>query len=277
MKASARGRPFIKMNGLRNHFVIIDAREDPFDPDTPEAVRICDQQVGVGADQLIIMERARTVPDADTFMRIINMDGREAEACGNATRCVAWLLLEEQQCDSVTIETLAGALRCERTGERRVRCEMGRVSMDWRRIPLREAHDTLHLDIGNGPLSDAAAASVGNPHAVFFVDDLDAIDVARLAPPLQAHPLFPEQANIGVAQIQDGARMRLSVYERGAGLTMACGSGACAAVFVAGARGLLDARRASIELPGGTVDIEIRADDVALMTGPVDFNFEGFL
>lgn len=277
MKAPVRGRPFIKMNGLRNHFVIVDAREEAFDPDTSEVVHICDQQVGVGADQLIILERARTVTGADAFMRIINMDGREAEACGNATRCVAWLLLEERQRDDVTIETLAGALRCERIGKQRVRCEMGRVSMDWRRIPLREERDTLHLDISNGPLSDAAAASVGNPHAVFFVDDLDAIDVASLAQPLQQHPLFPEQANIGVAQMQDGARMRLSVYERGAGLTMACGSGACAAVFVANARGLLDAPRASVELPGGTVDIEIRADDVALMSGPVDFNFEGFL
>ncbi len=277
MKAPARGRPFIKMNGLRNHFVIVDAREEPFEPDTSGVVKICDQQVGVGADQLIILERARTVAGADAFMRIINMDGREAEACGNATRCVAWLLLEERQGDDVTIETLAGALRCERIGKQLVRCEMGRVSMDWRRIPLREERDTLHLDIRNGALSDAAAASVGNPHAVFFVDDLDAIDVASLAPPLQVHPLFPEQANIGVAQMQDGARMRLSVYERGAGLTMACGSGACAAVFVANARGLLDAPRASVELPGGTVDIEIRADDVALMSGPVDFNFEGFL
>lgn len=277
MKAPVRGRPFIKMNGLRNHFVIVDAREDPFDPDTSEVVHICDQQVGVGADQLIILERARTVTGADAFMRIVNMDGREAEACGNATRCVAWLLLEEQHGDAVTIETLAGALRCERIGKQLVRCEMGRVSMDWRRIPLCEERDTLHLDIRNGPLSDAAAASVGNPHAVFFVDDLDAIDMARLAPPLQENPLFPEQANIGVAQMQDGARMRLSVYERGAGLTMACGSGACAAVFVANARGLLDAPRASVELPGGKVDIEIRADDVALMSGPVDFNFEGFL
>ncbi|MDZ7769134.1 MAG: diaminopimelate epimerase [Woeseiaceae bacterium] len=277
MKAPVRGRPFIKMNGLRNHFVIVDAREIPFDPDTPEVVHICDQQVGVGADQLIVLERARTATGADAFMRIINMDGREAEACGNATRCVAWLLLEEQQGDAVTIETLAGALRCERIGKQLVRCEMGRVSMDWRRIPLSEECDTLHLDIGNGPLSDAAAASVGNPHAVFFVDDLDAIDVAKLAPPLQEHPLFPEQANIGIAQMLDGARMRLSVYERGAGLTMACGSGACAAVFIANARGLLDAPRASVELPGGKVDIEIRADDVALMSGPVDFNFEGFL
>ena len=277
MKAPVRGRPFIKMNGLRNHFVIVDARVRPFDPDKPEVVHICDQQVGVGADQLIILERARAVSGADAFMRIINMDGREAEACGNATRCVAWLLLEEQQGDAVTIETLAGGLRCERIGKQLVRCEMGRVSMDWRRIPLREECDTLHLDIRNGPLSDAAAASVGNPHAVFFVDDLDAIDIARLAPPLQENPLFPEQANIGVAQMQGGARMRLSVYERGAGLTMACGSGACAAVFVANARGLLDAPRASVELPGGKVDIEIRADDVALMSGPVDFNFEGYL
>lgn len=276
MSQAPEGRAFVKMHGLRNHFVIVDARSAPFVPDTADVVRICDVQVGVGADQLIVIEPARN-DEANAVMRIFNTDGREAEACGNATRCVAWLLFEEQHTERVTIETVAGLLRCERIGERRVRCEMGEVSMDWQRIPLTSEHDTLHLPIDSGPLADAAAVNVGNPHAVFFVADLDAVDLRRHAPAVQRHALFPQLANVGAAQIIDAGRMRLAVFERGAGLTTACGSGACAAVFAARARGLTEQRRMDVELPGGMVEIEIRGDNVALMTGPVDHCFNGRL
>ncbi len=267
-------RKFVKMHGLRNHFVIVDVRELPWTPTRQEIVQICDVQSGVGADQLILIEPAES---ATAFMRILNTDGREAEACGNATRCVAWLLLEELATDTIDLETRVGVLRCERAGRLLVRCEMGRLSMNWQDIPLASEHDTLHLEIGVGALQDAVAVNVGNPHAVFFVDDLDAVNMGLLAPLVQNDPVFPEKANIGAAQITGPERMRLVVYERGAGLTMACGSGACAAVFAARARKLTEARCVTVQLPGGEVEIEITETDHAVMTGPVAFSFSGEL
>lgn len=267
-------RPFIKMHGLRNHFVIVDARAQAFAPTIDEIVRICDPQVGVGADQLIIIEPSK---NADAFMRILNTDGRAAEACGNATRCVAWLLLTESKGAAVALETVAGVLACERAGEKQVRCEMGRVSRDWQRIPLSRECDTLHLPVACGPLQDAVGCSVGNPHAVFFVESLDSIDIAELAPSVQNDPLFPQQVNVGVAELIDNETLRLQVYERGAGLTMACGSGACAAVFAMRARGLSNAREITVQLPGGNVEIAIKDGDIAVMTGPVDYAFSGVL
>lgn len=278
---SAFGRPpigrfFIKMHGLKNHFVITDARENPYRPDDKEIIRICDPQTGVGADQLIIMEPARD-SSADVFMRILNIDAREVEACGNATLCVAWLIMEEQKRDAVTVETLAGLIECRRAGAMRVSCAMGQVTMDWRRIPLAEERDTCHLDLQFGPLHDAAALAIGNPHVVFFVDDLDDIDLATIAPRIQQHSLFPNQVNVGVAQMLGDERLRLKVFERGAGLTTACGSGACVAAYAALARGLTDARTITVEMPAGAVTIDITDDGTAVMTGPVAYSFCGYL
>ncbi|MGH8221824.1 MAG: diaminopimelate epimerase [Woeseiaceae bacterium] len=270
------GRAFVKMHGARNHCVIVDARREPFQRPPAEIVRICDVRVGVGADQLVVIETGGNDAIAAS-LRFYNVDGMEAEACGNATRCVAWLLLEERGADALELRTRNGVLECRRTGERRVSCGMGELSMDWRRIPLAEARDTCHLGITSGPLEDPVAVSVGNPHAVFFVDDLDAIDLARYAPPVQSHALFPRQANVGAAQLIAHDRLRLAVYERGAGLTMACGSGACAAVYAALARGLTDTRRITVQMPGGEVEIEIMADGHAVMTGAVEYCFSGFL
>ena len=270
------GRFFIKMHGLRNHFVITDARTEPYRPEEQEIVRICDPQTGAGGDQLIVIEQARN-SCADVFMRILNVDGREAEACGNATRCVAWLLMEEQKTDEVIVETLAGPLECKRTGSMQVSCEMGRVSMAWRDIPLAEERDTCHLDISFGPLSDGVALAIGNPHVVFFVDDLDAVDIEAIAPQIQQHPLFPNQVNVGVAQMTSEDGMRLTVYERGAGLTTACGSGACVAAYAAHARGLTDRNKMTIEMPAGAVGIEITDAAMAIMSGPVAYCYSGYL
>jgi diaminopimelate epimerase len=270
------GRFFVKMHGLRNHFVITDAREEPYRPDDQEVQRICDPQTGVGSDQLIVIEPAKN-SGADVFMRILNVDAREVEACGNATRCVAWLLMEEQASDRVVIETLAGPLECTRAGPLEITCQMGRISMEWRDIPLAEERDTCHLDLAFGPLKDAVALAIGNPHVVFFVDDLDAIDLEAYAPQIQQDPLFPNQVNVGVAQMAADDRMRLSVYERGAGLTSACGSGACVAAYAALARGLTDSKTMTVEMPAGTVTIEISADGTVIMTGPVAYCFSGFL
>ena len=275
-----RGRPFLKMHGLRNHFIIVDARDDPWRPAPGEAARLCDTQIGIGADQIVVVESPSAEGEAGgalAFARFWNVDGREAEACGNATRCVAWLLLEEQKSDDILLETRAGVLGCRRVGPQRVSTGMGRISMDWRDIPLGEKRDTCHLDLRCGPLHDPAALNIGNPHLVFFVDDLDAIDLAELAPGIQNDPLFPEQVNVGMAQMLSANHMRLKVFERGAGLTMACGSGACAAVFAALARGLTDSRKMRVALPGGDLEVEILEDGTAVMTGDVAFSFSGYL
>jgi diaminopimelate epimerase len=275
-----RGRPFLKMHGLRNHFIIVDAREEAWRPAPPEVSRLCDSQIGVGADQVVVLERPGpngTKNGALAFVRFWNVDGREAEACGNATRCVAWLLLEEQASNEVLLETRAGVLECRRIGPLRVSTGMGRISMDWRDIPLSEKRDTCHLDVEFGPLKDPVALNIGNPHLVFFVDDVDDVDLESLAPAIQADPLFPEQVNVGIAQMLSESHLRLKVYERGAGLTMACGSGACVAAFAALARGLTESRTMTVELPGGELDIEILTDGSAVLTGPVAFSFSGNL
>ena len=264
------------MHGLENHFVIVDGRDEPFRPDDQEIMRICNPKTGVGGDQLIIIEPARD-SGADAFMRILNVDAREVEACGNATRCVAFLLLEESGRDAVVVETLAGPLACSRAGSGAISCAMGRVTMEWQQIPLAEERDTRHIDLSFGPLSDGAALAIGNPHIVFFVDDLDAIDIESIAPQIQQHPLFPNQVNVGVAQMTSGDAMRLAVYERGAGLTSACGSGACVAAYAALARGLTDRKTMTVEMTAGPVGIEIKDDGTAVMTGPVAFCFSGYI
>ena len=210
-------------------------------------------------------------------MRILNVDGREVEACGNATRCVAWLLLEETDSDELIVETLAGLIDCQRTGDREVACTMGKVSMEWQQIPLSREVDTCHVDLDAGPLTDGAALNIGNPHIVFFVDDVDAVDLELHAPPIQKHELFPDEVNVGLAAIITDDHIRSVVYERGAGMTTACGSGACVAAYAALARGLTDEREIRVSMPAGDVTIAISEDGVATMTGPVAYSFSGNL
>jgi diaminopimelate epimerase len=270
------GRFFIKMHGLHNHFVITDARAEEFRPHPDEIVRVCDPKVGVGGDQLIIIEAAKNADHANAFMRILNVDGREVEACGNATRCVAWLLMEESGRDEVVIETLAGLIECTRIADMEVCCSMGRVSMDWKEIPLAEERDTCHLELNFGPLNDAIALNIGNPHIVYFVEDIDLIDIESLAPKIQKHPLFPNEVNVGIAEVVSDDHIRSVVYERGAGLTTACGSGACVAAYAALVRGLTDKRELTVSMPAGDVRIGIDRDGVATMTGPVAYCFSGY-
>jgi len=268
--------PFTKMHGLGNDFVVIDARDRPIAL-KPEAVRtIAARRTGVGCDQLIVMEPASDGSVADVFMRIHNADGGEVEACGNATRCVASLLVKEGARGSVRIQTGAGILTAEAGQDGAVTVDMGRPGLAWQDIPLSHAADTLHLDLTAGPLTDPVAASLGNPHCVFFVDNVDSIPMETLGPELEHHGLFPERANIGVAQVIDKATLRLRVWERGAGLTPACGTGACAAVVSAHRRGLTG-RRVETRLDGGLLAIEWRDDDHVTMTGPAAISFTGTL
>lgn len=266
---------FVKMHGLGNDFVVVDARAASFSPDPAQVRALADRRTGVGCDQLIVVEPARN-PLADAFMRIRNADGGEVAACGNATRCVAALLMREKGGSHAIVETAAGLLDAEATSDGLIGVDMGRISFDWRDVPLAEAADTLHLPVEAGPLRDGVAVSVGNPHAVFFVDDAEAIAIEVFGPLIEHHPLFPARTNVEVVQVLDPAHLRLRVWERGAGLTRACGTGACAAAVAAARRGLAG-RKVAVDLDGGRLVIEWLRDDHVLMTGPVATAFTGVL
>ena len=267
--------PFRKMHGLGNDFVVLDARARPL-PITPaRAAAIADRHFGVGCDQLIILEPPTA--GADVFMRIRNPDGSEAGACGNATRCIASLVADERGADRVVVRTIAGDLPVERLPGGLWRADMGKARLRWDDVPLAYKADTLHVPLALGPVSDPAACSMGNPHATFFVDDLDALDIPTLGPALERDPIFPDRANIGFAQVLSPDHIRLVMWERGAGMTLACGSGACATIVNAARRGLTG-RRATITMPGGDLVLEWReADGHVLMTGPVATAFTGTL
>jgi diaminopimelate epimerase len=272
--------PFLKMHGLGNDFVVLDGRQTPLDLPVARRRAIADRRLGVGCDQLIVLEPP-TDREADVFMRIYNPDGGEAGACGNATRCVASVLMDERKTDEVTVQTISGLLESQKAGTGAnglpmISVDMGPAGLDWRDIPVARACDTKHMPVGAGPLQDPVGTSMGNPHATFFVDDLDSIPLAELGPRLEHDPFFPERANIGVAQVIGPGKLKLRVWERGAGLTLACGSGACAAVVAASRRGLVD-RKADVILQEGTLGIEWLRDGHVLMTGGIAVAFKGEL
>ena len=274
-----RQRPFIKMQGLRNHFVFLDERRGAGPPQRDEVVRICDVHEGVGAEQVIGIAEpsaAGLAAGARCFMRIYNIDGTEAAACGNATRCMAALMFEETGCETVAIETVAGVLPCSRAADGMIGVTLGPIDTRWERVPLSRAVDTAHLPLTSGPLADGFALSMGNPHVVFFVPDVDAVDIPTHASAVAADPLLPEGANIGVAQVLGPSTLRLAVWERPGMLTEACGTGACAAAFAGRRRGLLTDDRVSVLLPGGTLKIELLADGRVVKTGPAEFCFLGY-
>jgi diaminopimelate epimerase len=264
---------FLKMHGLGNDFVVIDARKRPFALSAAQAAAIADRRRGIGCDQIIVLEAGNDGKDA--FMRIRNADGSASAACGNATRCIGGFLMDETGKSRAIIGSEAGDLFADRASGRDVTIDFGPARLGWRDVPLAREMDTLHLPLALGPVSDPAGCSMGNPHGTFFVPDVAAIDLAALGPTLEFDPLFPERANIGFAQIIARDRIRLRVWERGAGITQACGTGACAALVNAHRRGLAD-RKARVELDGGTLTIERReADDHVLMTGAVAISFRG--
>lgn len=266
--------PFVKMQGAGNDFVVFDAREAALAFTPVQTRRIADRRLGVGCDQLIVIE-----PDpegADAFMRIYNPDGSESGACGNATRCVAALLAEESGERLVTIRTVAGLLRAEIQGPGLVEVDMGVPRLGWAEVPLSAEADTLHLNLALGPVADPAACSMGNPHATFFVDDLVHLPIETIGPKLETHRFFPERANIGFAHVESPERIRLRVWERGAGLTLACGSGACATLVNAARRGLTG-RSAVVAMDGGELTITWTAQNRVLMRGPAETSFFGVL
>ncbi len=265
--------PFLKMHGLGNDFVVLDARAQALELSPETARRIADRHRGVGCDQLLILEPARN--GGDLYLKILNADGGEVGACGNGTRCVARLLFEETGRVEAKIETRAGLL----TGldsDGLVTVDMGPANLGWQEIPLARELDTLHLDYAKGPLSDPVAVNIGNPHVLFFVADAEAMDLETLGPQIETDPLFPERVNVGLVQHLGGDRLRYRVWERGVGITIACGSGACAAGVAAARRGLTG-RRVRVTLDGGDLRIDWRDDTHVLMTGPASKSFAGTL
>jgi diaminopimelate epimerase len=265
--------PFLKMHGLGNDFVVLDARRQALPLDAAGARTLADRHTGIGCDQVILLEPSDD-PAAAAMMHIRNPDGSAAEACGNATRCVAWLLLRETGDTRLRLETAGGVLSAEALPDGRIAVDMGMPRTLWHQIPLARAMDTAHVALCRGPLATPVCTNIGNPHATFFVDDADSIDLGGLGPVLEHDPLFPRRANIGVASLRDRGHIRLRVWERGAGATRACGSAACAALVAAHRRGLAE-RRAMVELDGGSLDIAWREDGHVVMTGPAVLSFEG--
>jgi diaminopimelate epimerase len=274
--------PFAKMNGAGNAILVLDLRQ--FDSVLQaEQMDILASQAGSDFDQAMVLH-APKVQGTAAFVRIYNRDGSLAGACGNGTRCVGWYLMEhEAQAEAITLQTQAGLLNVWKEQPLRYRVDMGKPKFDWQDIPLSEPfQDTRFIELAVGPIGNPvmhspSVVSMGNPHAVFWVKDVNAIDLAKIGPVLEHHPLFPEGANISTAQIIDRENVLLRVWERGAGLTLACGSAACA-VVASGARLRKVARQADIHLPGGVLSIHYRADNEHIeMAGPVELEKLGEL
>jgi diaminopimelate epimerase len=273
MNEQASVRDFVKMHGLGNDFVVFDARTDPLALTPAQARFVADRHVGIGCDQIITILPSQK---ADAFMRIQNADGSEVSACGNATRCVASRLMGETGKDRVTIETRADLLHCELEAvqEELVSVDMGEPRLDWNQIPLAREADTLSVTYAMGPLTDPACVNVGNPHAVFFVDNATAVDLETWGPRVETDLLFPEKVNVSVAQIISRDEIRLRVWERGVGITQACGTAACATAVAAMRRGLTN-RDVMIRLDGGPLEISWGDDNRIIMRGPVATSFSG--
>ncbi|WP_306251465.1 diaminopimelate epimerase [Parvularcula sp. IMCC14364] len=273
------GLPFWKMNGLGNDFVIVDLRRTSHRMTEEAAITLGARDGAYGCDQIITLESRAGEP----YMGIWNADGSEAGACGNAARCIGWLLMKESGAQGVAFLTPAGEVEAQWIGNERISVDMGEPRLKWQDIPLAEQmDDTRFIDIKLGPIDNPvlwgpSAVNMGNPHCIFFVDDVSAHQLDKFGPMIEHHPLFPERANISIAQVRGQYDIRLRVWERGAGITRACGTAACAALVAANRR-RLTARKASVELDGGTLAIEWReSDDHVIMAGPVELEHQGTL
>lgn len=271
---------FVKMNGIGNDFVVLDARDQVIDLTSAQARYIADRHFGIGCDQILIIAPSA---HADIKMLILNSDGSEAAACGNGSRCVADLVMAEQNITVLSMDTLGGIIHAERDGTD-IAIDMGPARLDWADIPLATAQDTAALDLaahldpdlGLDDLPPAIAVNMGNPHAVHIVDDADAIDLAHIGPHLEHHPIFPDRANIEFISTIAPDEIRMRVWERGSGITIACGTGACAAA-VAAARAGITSRRVNVHLDGGVLNIHWRDDGGVTMTGPSSYVFDGVI
>lgn len=258
-----KGR-FHKMHGLGNDFVIIDTRDVPMAMTNPMAVNIANRYSGIGCDQLIILQQSS---NSDVKMQIFNADGGEVEACGNAARCVVALFGDE-----VSIETAGGNISGKVTGTSAT-VNMGEPRFTWDAIPLAYAMDTANMPVGWEYLDNPSAVNVGNPHVIFFVESADAVELDRLGPLIETDPLFPDRINVNVASVNEDS-LNLRVWERGVGLTKACGTGACATAVAAIRRGLV-ASPVKVSLPGGDLTIHWEEGGSIMMSGPATYVFSG--
>lgn len=278
MRESAEGIPFLKMHGAGNDFVVIDNRSGAYVFSEKQRKALADRRFGVGCDQIVLLEQSAV---AEVFMRLYNADGGEVSACGNATRCVAWLVMEETGNTHLRIETKAGILHCDRAGGTQITVDMGRPRFDWRSIPLAEKMDTQNIPfLQIGRLHEGFAVNMGNPHVVFFTDrPVKDVPLLEAGPKVERHAFFPERTNVEVARVLSRDHIELRVWERGAGETPACGTGACATVVAARVKGLVD-ERVTVSLAGGDLVIAWPGSssddhDAVKMTGPVAVVFEG--
>jgi diaminopimelate epimerase len=260
---SLSGRPFLKMHGLGNDFVVLDGRSLSVSLSLDEAKHLADRHFGIGCDQIVILEPAKS-KGADLFVRFLNADGSEAGACGNGTRCAAMLIMRQANLESCVIETRSGLLPCRAVQGGMIEVDMG------------PARDVADLDLPQGPLSHPVSVNMGNPHAVFFVPDAQGIDLAQHGPLIEHDKQFPNRTNVEVVSVLGQDRLRLRVWERGAGITLACGSGACAAAVAAHRRGLAG-RQVEIVLDGGTLRLHYLENGHVLMTGSATLVAEGRL
>jgi diaminopimelate epimerase len=271
---------FRKMNGLGNDFVVIDARDTPISISEDQARAIADRKTGIGCDQLIVMEKSSL---ADVRMRIWNAEGGEVESCGNASRCIADLVMTEKGSESATIDTKGGFLVGKRAGHLMVTIDQGKPHFEWDKIPLSEKFaDTRHIELQVGPIDaplihSPSVVNVGNPHCIFWVKDLDIVNLAKVGPMIENHPLFPDRTNVELAKVVARDHVVLSVWERGAGLTKACGTAACA-VMAAGHRIKIIDAKCRVTLPGGDLMMSVdESNGHVIMTGPLAYDFEGVL
>jgi diaminopimelate epimerase len=272
---------FAKMNGLGNEIAVLDARDRPLTLNASAVEALAVPGKGIGFDQLMVLLPPKN-PLADVYTEIWNADGSKVAACGNGSRCVAWYVMREMNRENLVIETEAGLLGAISVGPNRISVDMGEPIFDWERIPMSERMDTVRIELQVGPIDDPVlhgpgVVSMGNPHCVFFVQDAELAPVEAVGPMIEYHPLFPERTNVGFAEIVARDHIRLRVWERGAGLTKACGTGACAALVAAVRRRLCD-RTATVQVDGGMLQIEWReSDNHVIMTGAVALESEGTL
>lgn len=263
---------FVKMNGIGNDFVVLDARVNDIRLSPRQAKHIADRHFGIGCDQILIIAPSDR---ADIKMIILNSDGSEAAACGNGSRCVADLVMTELGSAELSMDTKGGIITASRLGKN-IAIDMGPAHLEWAMIPLAHEADTMCVDLGQENLPPAICVNMGNPHAVHIVDDAEAIDLAAIGPVLEHHPIFPDRANIEFISLLGKDRIRMRVWERGSGITIACGTGACAAA-VAAARAGITGRAVSVQLDGGLLEITWREDGGVTMTGPSTSVFDGII
>lgn len=273
-------RTVAKMNGIGNAIVVLDLRDGDLVVSAEEARAIA-AAPGLFFDQLMVIHHSRE-PGTDADLRIYNTDGSLSGACGNGTRCVAWFMLRGSDRDSVTLTTTTARVACRKLDPLTVSVDMGQPLFRWDQIPLRDAGadpKALQLDVADAALAAFGhpfAVGMGNPHCVFFVPDTDAVDLVRVGPPVEHAPVFPERANVSFAEVLDDGTIKLRVWERGAGETLGCGTGACATLVAAASTGRTG-RAANVDLPGGRLAIVWRDDGHVIMTGPVELEFEAEL